>query len=88
MEQERAACYHDRAKALLVLAGAGCGKTKTLIARALFLHRELNVPAEKIALLTFTCKAAKEISLNGSTVKSPEWAIGCLWEPFTASAWI
>ena len=62
VEQERAACYHDRAKALLVLAGAGCGKTKTLIARALFLHRELNVPAEKIALLTFTRKAAKEIS--------------------------
>ena len=62
MEQERAACYNDRAKALLVLAGAGCGKTKTLIARALFLHRELNVPAEKIALLTFTRKAAKEIS--------------------------
>ncbi|MBE6399378.1 MAG: ATP-dependent helicase [Lentisphaerae bacterium] len=62
MEQERAACYNDRAKALLVLAGAGCGKTKTLIARALFLHRELRVPAEKIALLTFTRKAAKEIS--------------------------
>ena len=62
MEQERAACYNDRAKALLVLAGAGCGKTKTLIARALFLHRELNIPAEKIALLTFTRKAAKEIS--------------------------
>lgn len=62
MEQERAACYNDRAKALLVLAGAGCGKTKTLIARALFLHREQNIPAEKIALLTFTRKAAKEIS--------------------------
>ena len=66
-EQERAACYHDRAKALLVLAGAGCGKTKTLIARALFLHRELHVQPEKIALLTFTRKAAKEIAerLNG-----------------------
>ena len=62
VEQERAACYNDRAKALLVLAGAGCGKTKTLIARALFLHRELNIPAEKIALLTFTRKAAREIS--------------------------
>ena len=62
MEQERAACYNDHAKAVLVLAGAGCGKTKTLISRALFLHRELNVPPEKIALLTFTRKAAKEIS--------------------------
>ena len=61
-EQERAACYHDAAKAVLVLAGAGCGKTKTLIARALYLHRELHVPAERIALLTFTRKAAKEIS--------------------------
>ena len=61
VEQERAACYNDQAKALLVLAGAGCGKTRTLIARALFLHRELHIPAEKIALLTFTRKAAKEI---------------------------
>ena len=61
-EQERAACYHDAAKAVLVLAGAGCGKTKTLIARALYLHRELHVPAERIALLTFTRKAAKEIA--------------------------
>ncbi len=61
-EQERAACYHDSAKAVLVLAGAGCGKTKTLIARALYLHREMHVPAERIALLTFTRKAAKEIS--------------------------
>ena len=61
-EQERAACYHDSAKAVLVLAGAGCGKTRTLIARALYLHREMHVPAERIALLTFTRKAAKEIS--------------------------
>ena len=58
-EQERAACYHDSAKAVLVLAGAGCGKTKTLIARALYLHREMHVPAERIALLTFTRKAAR-----------------------------
>ncbi|MBR2910522.1 MAG: UvrD-helicase domain-containing protein [Lentisphaeria bacterium] len=62
MEQERAACYNDHARAILVLTGAGCGKTKTLIARALYLHRELNIPPEKIALLTFTRKAAKEIS--------------------------
>lgn len=62
LEQENAACCNSEAKAVLVLAGAGCGKTKTLIARALFLHRELNVPAERIALLTFTRKAAKEIS--------------------------
>ena len=61
-EQERAACYHDAAKAVLVLAGAGCGKTKTLIARALYLHREMHVPAERIVLLTFTRKAAREIS--------------------------
>ncbi len=43
-------------------AEAGCGKTKTLIARALYLHREMHVTAERIALLTFTRKAAREIS--------------------------
>ena len=44
-----------------VVAGAGSGKTKTLIARYLYLVREKNVPADRILCLTFTRKAAGEM---------------------------
>lgn len=44
----------------LVLAGAGCGKTKTIVARAAYLISE-GVPPEQIQILTFTRRAASEI---------------------------
>ncbi|WP_343596819.1 ATP-dependent helicase [Acinetobacter sp.] len=44
----------------LVLAGAGCGKTKTIVARAAYLIDQ-GIAANQIQILTFTRRAASEI---------------------------
>jgi DNA helicase-2/ATP-dependent DNA helicase PcrA len=57
-EQREAATYAGGP--LLILAGAGTGKTTTLCARVAWLLAE-GVPAERILLLTFTRRAAREM---------------------------
>lgn len=46
---------------MLILAGAGCGKTTVLAARTAYLIAVRGVPASSILLVTFTSKAAHEI---------------------------
>lgn len=57
-QQKRAATI--TAQNCLVLAGAGCGKTKTIVARAAYLIDQ-GLPAQQIQILTFTRRAASEI---------------------------
>ncbi len=57
-QRRAAACFEDRA---MVTAGAGSGKTRTMVARAGYAVRRLGTPPEAVAFITFTSKAAKEI---------------------------
>jgi len=58
-QQQRAAVMHQSGP-ILVLAGAGTGKTRTLVYRAGRLIED-GVPPGRILLLTFTNKAAREM---------------------------
>jgi len=49
------------AGAQLIVAAAGTGKTKTLVERMVWLHCEFQVAPEKMVLLTFTKRAAREM---------------------------
>lgn len=77
---------------ILIIAGAGTGKTKTLTNRVISLIKN-GVPPEKICVLTFTNKAAKEIlervanslsqSVNREAFSDQRFAIGKM--PFTGT---
>jgi len=61
---------------LLILAGAGSGKTSTITARLAYLIDTLGIPSEQTLTLTFTNKAAREmrsraLSMINSEVQPP-----------------
>src|SRR5438093_10521957 len=60
----------------LVIAGAGSGKTRTLIYRVAYLL-EQGIPPERILLLTFTNKAAREMMRRVADLLGQELA--ALW---------
>lgn len=75
-EQQRAAVLESINKNVVLLAGAGSGKTHTMVKRTLFLMENILVDPENIMLVTFTNKAAKEIyqrMVDASPAASKMW---------------
>ena len=72
-EQQREAVL-EKSSHVCVIAGAGCGKTTTLIYRICFLLSVKKVKAENILILTFAKKAMREIVERVSNVLGAEGA--------------
>jgi len=62
-QQKEAVAYNGEAMNVLVTAGAGCGKTRTIIARAAHLYKT-GTDVSRILIMTFTNRAAREIKLR------------------------
>lgn len=58
-EQKKAVLYNDGP--LLIIAGAGSGKTKVLTTKIAYLIEQLNIFPWEILAITFTNKAALEM---------------------------
>lgn len=68
-EQQRQCVYSD-SKNIIVVAGAGSGKTRVLTERIRHLICDLNVPSCNIVSITFTNMAAEEMRLRLSDIDS------------------
>ena len=82
--EQQAAVNHDD-RPLLVLAGAGTGKTSTLAARVAALL-ERGVPPERVCLLTFSRRASTEMLARAGRMADPALAARVVGGTFHAVA--
>jgi len=61
LNENQQICVEYSTGALMMLAGAGAGKTKTLIAKIVYLLENIDVSPYEVLALTFSNKAAKEM---------------------------
>lgn len=73
--QQQAAVEHIGSP-LLVLAGAGSGKTRVITQKIAWLIRKANVDAKNIAAITFTNKASREMKQRVTELLSSDEARG------------
>ncbi|MDM8545238.1 DNA helicase Rep [Candidatus Venteria ishoeyi] len=78
--QREAAAYLDGA--LLVLAGAGSGKTRVITRKIAYLIIEANMQARNIAAVTFTNKAAREMKARVGKLLSAKQSRGLMVSTF------
>ncbi|HEX7928498.1 MAG TPA: UvrD-helicase domain-containing protein, partial [bacterium] len=80
--EQRAAVTHTEG-ALMVLAGAGSGKTRVIAARIGYLVHTRKVPPTSILAVTFTNKAAREmLERVGKLMPSAERPTVCTFHAF------
>lgn len=60
-EQQREAIIRDEDNSLII-AGAGCGKTTTIMGKVNYLNKRLKVSPEEILLISFTKKSAEDLA--------------------------
>ena len=61
LDKEQLAIVNDDNKYLFVLAGAGSGKTLTILGKIKYLIEEKNIPKEEIVCITFTNMAVESL---------------------------
>ena len=75
LNQKQKQAVYEKHPRLCVIAGPGCGKTKTLVSKAIYLLTSQQTQPQNILILTFAKKAIKEIKKRISlhfTTTSPQ----------------